>query len=141
MLAERPEEPVSTNAADQAPEPIASAPAEHTVLPADGDADRIDTAQLLRINRDDVPVEVAREVAKLSTYYAGIAATLGVIGLLGGLFVPWMCPFSIGAVVFAEFARRQGELHWPVKLGYLTGVVGILFGGVWLVYALGLLAL
>lgn len=123
-------------------EPIAQEPAEQaqSLEPAPFDAERIDTAQLLQLGRDETPTEEARERSSLSHSYAGIAATLGVVGLLGGLFVMWMVPFSIGAIVFAEFARRQGDSHWPVKLGYITGAAGVLFGGVWLIYTLGVLA-
>ena len=103
-------------------------------LPVDDEA-RIDTAQLLQIGRGS-ETAADDESWKLSQSYAGIAAALAVVGLVGVLFVLWMVPFSIGAVVFADLARRQGDSHWPVKLGYLAGIAGILFGGIWLVYYL-----
>lgn len=100
-------------------------------------AERVDTAQLLQVGRSVADVDVTP--ATVPAYHL-ISLTLGCIGVVGGLFVMWMVPFSVGALVFAELARRNTQLGWPRRLGALTGAAGVLFGGVWLVYALGLLA-
>ena len=120
------------------PEPVAESIAMQAPT-ADTTDGRIDTAQLLLLGRpDDAELAAARE-DQPPVSYAGIAVLLGIVGLIGTLFVMWMVPFSIGAIVFAEVSRRNGHTEWPTKLAYATGVVGVIFGGVWLVSTLGLL--
>ena len=120
-------------------EPIAQVAPVQATTEANNDG-RIDTAQLLLMGRPDESEVAAARAEQVPVSYAGISAALGVVGLVGTLFVMWMVPFAIGAVIFADISRRNGFTQWPTKLGYLTGVTGIVFGGVWLIYTLGLFA-
>lgn len=97
-------------------------------------AERVDTAKLLQIGRTDVESDEAEEQRSLSESYAMISAVLGVIGLIGGLFVVWTAPFAIGAVVFAELTRRHAERNLLSRIGFITGIIGVLFAGVWGIY-------
>ena len=119
-------------------EPVAQRfePAVVTPVEAEVDLGEYPTGQLLRLHED----ELAPTAPAVDVPYAQIAFGLGVLGMVGGLFVAWAFPASLGAVVFGVLARRRAAPHWMTRVGLWTGVAGLFFGGVWLLYYLTLLA-
>ena len=113
----QPNEPDSNGAGSNEPQP-----------------ERVDTAQLLQVGRVEAESEDAAESHRLSASYATISAVLGALGLIGGLFVVWAVPFSVGAIVFAELTRRHAERNLLSRIGFITGIVGVVFAGVWAIY-------
>lgn len=115
-----------------------------TAAPESGPVDevRIPTEQLLQLSRGSLTFNAeqvtttAIQARQLSESYATISVVSGLAGVLGGLFVVWMLPFSIGAVVFAMLARGNSQDGIRSRLGLVTGLVGLGFGLVWLFYYL-----
>ncbi|HLP23452.1 MAG TPA: hypothetical protein VK139_05360 [Microbacteriaceae bacterium] len=124
------------NDAEAMPEPVAAPLVSAGQSADEADPARVDTAQLLQLGRAEA---IEPEAIPRTIPYAVISILLGVIGAIGGLFVLWMVPFSLGAIVFAWLARRDGQRGTPARLGVVTGLVGLAFGGVWVLYALGAL--
>ncbi|MDR5698354.1 DUF4190 domain-containing protein [Agromyces aerolatus] len=105
-----------------------------------GRLQQLPTGQLLLLHRpglpDPVPVpeseaddEVQRRV------YSWIGAIAGAVGALASLFVGWMLPLSIAAIVFGVLGLRReehGRTLAFVAIG--TGITGLVFSAVWLGY-------
>lgn len=128
----------------ETPEPRAVVAAETAGQPSaltDAPDGRIPTAQLLQIRRGSLEPEAIEQVAeagKISSSYATISASLGLVGLFGGLFVVWALPISLAATVFAVLARRNAQRGLAVSIGLGTGLAGIACGLVWFAYYGGL---
>ena len=67
--------------------------------------------------------------------YSWIAAIVGVIGAAASLFVGWMLPLSIAAIVFGVLGlRREEEGRTLAFVGIGTGIAGLVFVAVWIGY-------
>ena len=133
-------EPQSDNSA--APEPVArqlepAGSGSARVSTDELDLDQYPTGQLLKLHEDDITPVVEPVVVP----YGEISFGLGLLGVIGGLFVAWAFPASIGAIVFGVLARRRSAPHWSGRVGLVFGIAGVVFGGVWLLYYLTLLAI
>lgn len=94
---------------------------------------RVATEQLLTIERPDPAVEALR-IEQLRSSYAVIALALGVVGLIGALFVGWMVPLSMGAIIFSLMSRRGREWSPLTVIALTLGCVGVLYSALWIVY-------
>ena len=67
--------------------------------------------------------------------YSWIAAIVGIIGAAASLFVGWMLPLSIAAIVFGVLGlRREEEGRTLAFVGIGTGIAGLVFAAVWIGY-------
>ncbi|WP_353826770.1 hypothetical protein [Agromyces sp. SYSU T0242] len=94
------------------------------------------TGQLLTVHRPEpaMPMEDAEEDEQRRVY-SRVGAVIGSIGAIASLFVGWMLPLSVAAIVFGVLGLRREE-HGRVLafVGIGTGVTGLVFSGVWLGY-------
>ncbi|WP_394552940.1 hypothetical protein ACDF64_01055 [Agromyces sp. MMS24-JH15] len=103
-----------------------------------GQLHSLPTGQLLIVHRpatapdsvaDEVEVETQRRV------YSWIGAVVGVLGAACALFVGWMVPLSIAAIVFGVLGlRREQDGRTLAFVAIGTGVTGIVFSAVWIGY-------
>lgn len=104
-----------------------------------GELHRVPTGQLLVVHRpelrdqasaaDEVEEDTQRRV------YSWVAAVIGVIGAAASLFVGWMMPLSIAAIVFGVLGlRREEEGRTLAFVGLGTGIAGLVFSAVWIGY-------
>ena len=78
---------------------------------------------------DEVEEDTQRRV------YSWVAAVIGVIGAVASLFVGWMLPLSIAAIVFGVLGlRREEEGRALAFVGLGTGIAGLVFSAVWIGY-------
>jgi SAM-dependent methyltransferase len=64
-----------------------------------------------------------------------VAAVLGVLGAAASLFVGWMLPVSLAAIVFGVLGlRREEHGRIPAFVGIGTGIAGLVFSCVWIGY-------
>ena len=104
-----------------------------------GELHKVPTGQLLVVHRtelrdqasaaDEVEEDTQRRV------YSWVAAVIGVIGAVASLFVGWMLPLSIAAIVFGVLGlRREEEGRALAFVGLGTGIAGLVFSAVWIGY-------
>ncbi len=125
-----------------------SAPAEPTlrVDPAVRDFDvpfdtaqlrLLPTSQLLVVHRPDME-RAASDAVEQDTQrrvFSWVAAVFGVIGAAASLFVGWMLPLSIAAIVFGVLGlRREEEGRTLAFVGIGAGIAGLVFSAVWIGY-------
>ena len=128
--------------------PATAAPAEPTLradpavrefdVPFDtGELRSLSTGQLLVVHRPEL-VDEASGVGEEQTQrrvYSWIAAVVGTIGAVSSLFVGWMLPLSIAAIVFGVLGlRREEEGRTLAFVGIGTGIAGLVFAAVWIGY-------
>ncbi|MFF2271461.1 hypothetical protein ACFVTX_04270 [Agromyces sp. NPDC058136] len=132
---------------DPADDPLAPyRPAEPTLradpavrefdVPVDtGQLRRISTGQLLVVHRPEYdPYEVVEE-AQQRRVYSWVAAVTGIIGSTASLFVGWMLPLSIAAIVFGVLGLRREEHGRTLAfIGIGTGIGGLVFSSLWIGY-------
>ena len=125
-----------------------SAPAEPTlrVDPAVRDFDvpfdtgqlrLLPTSQLLVVHRPDME-RAASDAVEQDTQrrvFSWVAAVFGVIGAAASLFVGWMLPLSIAAIVFGVLGlRREEDGRALAFVGIGAGIAGLVFSAVWIGY-------
>jgi len=100
-----------------------------------GQLQSISTGQLLIVHRPGLdPVEEAEEQTQRRVY-SWIAAVVGTIGAAASLFVGWMLPLSIAAIVFGVLGLRREEHGRTLAfVGIGTGLAGLVFSAVWIGY-------
>lgn len=152
--------PASTVPTHTAPTPIGPHTAVEPVVPdapAEGEAERPSTAsvpreidrpfdtgelhalptgQLLAVRRPGPePAEHELEEDEQRRLYSYVAAVLGVLGAAASLFVGWMLPVSLAAIVFGVLGlRREEHGRIPAFVGIGTGIAGLVFSCVWIGY-------
>ena len=126
--------------------PVTDAPAEPTLranpgvrefdVPFDtGQLERISTGQLLIVHRPGGDLVEAAEEQTQRRAYSWVAAVVGTIGAVASLFVGWMLPLSIAAIVFGVLGlRREAEGRTLSFVGIGTGLTGLVFSAVWIGY-------
>ncbi|MFD4420746.1 hypothetical protein ACFWN7_04480 [Agromyces sp. NPDC058484] len=141
-----PEAPASggTTAAPEMPEPaeptLRADPAVRELeRPLDtGELHRLPTGQLLIMHRPEPMAEASGAVDEEDTQrrvYSWIAAVVGTLGAAASLFVGWMLPLSIAAIVFGVLGlRREEEGRTLAFVGIGAGVAGLVFSAVWIGY-------
>ncbi|GAA1056054.1 hypothetical protein GCM10017608_12900 [Agromyces luteolus] len=95
------------------------------------------TGQLLAVGRPvPEPLETEYEdEEEQRRVYSQVGAVVGSIGAIASLFVGWMFPLSVAAIVFGVLGLRReehGRILAFIAIG--TGVAGLVFSGVWLGY-------
>ncbi|WP_344378178.1 hypothetical protein [Agromyces tropicus] len=129
----RPADPPASGAARPA------APTEYDVPFDTGELHALPTGQLLTVGRPASPrvesVAEYEEEDEQRRVYSRVAAVIGSIGAIASLFVGWMLPLSLAAIVFGVLGLRREE-HGRVLafVGIGTGVTGLVFSGVWIGY-------
>ncbi|WP_139416410.1 DUF4190 domain-containing protein [Agromyces laixinhei] len=100
-----------------------------------GQLQSISTGQLLIVHRPGFdPVEEAEEQTQRRVY-SWVAAVVGTMGAVASLFVGWMLPLSIAAIVFGVLGLRREEHGRPLAfVGIGTGLAGLVFSAVWIGY-------
>ncbi|MRG61275.1 hypothetical protein GE115_15575 [Agromyces sp. CFH 90414] len=104
-----------------------------------GRLQRLPTGQLLIVHRaaapapavsfDDEDEETQRRV------YSWVGAVVGSLGALASLFVGWMLPLSIAAIVFGVLGLRREEHGRTLAFTAIgTGITGLVFSAVWIGY-------
>ena len=120
-----------------APPPLAVAPRRFDRPLDTGELRTVPTGQLLIVHRPETYDE-ASDIVEEETQrrvYSWIGAVLGVIGAAASLFVGWMLPLSIAAIIFGVLGLRReehGRTLAFVAIG--TGVGGLVFSAVWIGY-------
>jgi hypothetical protein len=150
--AERPAAPVDGVAApvEGAVSPVEGAvpPVEAPIeqreleLPVDtGQLRALSTGQLLVVHRPPLPATAAAieydgpDEDEQRRLYSWISVVLGAIGGLASLFVGWMLPLSLAAIVFGVLGLRREEHGRALAFaGIGTGVAGLVFSAVWIGY-------
>lgn len=104
-----------------------------------GELHRVPTGQLLVVHRPELRDQAyAADEEQDDTQrrvYSWVAAVIGVIGAAASLFVGWMLPLSIAALVFGVLGlRREEEGRNLAFVGIGTGIAGLVFGAVWIGY-------
>ncbi|GAA1843907.1 DUF4190 domain-containing protein [Agromyces salentinus] len=120
-----------------APLPLAVAPRPFDRPLDTGELRTVPTGQLLIVHRPETyeePADLVEEETQRRVY-SWVGAVLGVIGAAASLFVGWMLPLSIAAIIFGVFGLRReehGRTLAFVAIG--TGVGGLVFSAVWIGY-------
>ncbi|MFF2494434.1 hypothetical protein [Agromyces sp. NPDC058064] len=121
-------------------------PAEPTLLadpvvrefdvPVDtGQLRRISTGQLLVVHRPEYDQREVVEQLEQRRAYSWVAAVTGIIGATASLFVGWMLPLSIAAIVFGVLGLRREEHGRTLAfIGIGTGLGGLVFSALWIGY-------
>ncbi|WP_173923602.1 DUF4190 domain-containing protein [Agromyces sp. Marseille-P2726] len=102
-----------------------------------GELHRLPTGQLLIVHRPDQAGAAAdaEEEDTQRRIYSWVAAIVGTIGAIASLFVGWMLPLSIAAIVFGVLGlRREEEGRMLAFVGIGTGITGLVFSAVWIGY-------
>jgi len=102
-----------------------------------GELQSVPTGQLLVVHRPELAGEASDgdEDDTQRRIYSWIAAVVGVIGAAASLFVGWMLPLSIAAIVFGVLGlRREEEGRTLAFVGIGTGIAGLVFAAVWIGY-------
>ncbi len=102
-----------------------------------GELRSVPTGQLLVVHRPELAGEASDgdEEDTQRRIYSWIAAVVGVIGAAASLFVGWMLPLSIAAIVFGVLGlRREEEGRTLAFVGIGTGIAGLVFAAVWIGY-------
>ncbi|MGR0319197.1 hypothetical protein [Agromyces sp. ZXT2-3] len=126
-----PERPGSADAPTAAPEREFDVPYDTGALHG------LPTGQLLAVGR---PMPEAFETGyeeeeEQRRVYSQVAAVIGSLGAAASLFVGWMLPLSLAAIVFGVLGLRREEHGRTLAfVGIGTGVAGLVFSGVWIGY-------
>ncbi|MFE6965827.1 hypothetical protein ACFVAJ_11970 [Agromyces sp. NPDC057679] len=144
---ERPTSTPPTEAETPLDDPLAPyRPAEPTLradpvvrefdVPVDtGQLRRISTGQLLVVHRPEYDQSEVVEAQQQSRAYSWVAAVTGIIGATASLFVGWMLPLSIAAIVFGVLGLRREEHGRTLAfIGIGTGLGGLVFSALWIGY-------
>jgi hypothetical protein len=128
-----------TDAVEQAePTPRAEPSAREFEVPFDtGELRSLPTGQLLVVHRPEIAGEASDAVEEETQrrVYSWIAAIVGTMGAAASLFVGWMLPLSIAAIVFGVLGlRREEEGRTLAFVGIGTGIAGLVFAAVWIGY-------
>lgn len=127
--------PIDDGAAER--RPSSTVPVREIDRPFDtGELHGLPTGQLLAVGRPE-PETPAYELEEEERrrLYSYVAAVLGVIGAAASLFVGWMLPVSIAALVFGVLGlRREEHGRIPAFIGIGTGIAGLVFSCVWIGY-------
>ena len=101
-----------------------------------GELQSLPTGQLLVVHRAELArVADAEEDDEQRRVYSWISAILGVIGAAASLFLGWLLPLSIAAIVFGVLGhRREEEGRTLAFVGIGTGIAGLDFSSVWIGY-------
>ena len=102
-----------------------------------GELRTVPTGQLLIVHRPELAGEASDgdEDDTQRRIYSWIAAVVGVIGAAASLFVGWMLPLSVAAIVFGVLGlRREEEGRTLAFVGIGTGIAGLVFAAVWIGY-------
>jgi hypothetical protein len=100
-----------------------------------GELHGLPTGQLLALGRPAPQPELDDEEEEQRRFWSRLSAVLGIIGAVASLFVGWMLPLSIAAIVFGVLGlRREEHARVPAFVGIGTGVTGLVFSGVWIGY-------
>ncbi|WP_159607145.1 DUF4190 domain-containing protein [Agromyces humi] len=101
-----------------------------------GELRSLPTGQLLVVHRAELArVADAEEDEEQRRVYSWISAILGVIGAAASLFLGWLLPLSIAAIVFGVLGlRREEEGRTLAFVGIGTGIAGLVFSSVWIGY-------
>ncbi|MWB98900.1 hypothetical protein GB864_10115, partial [Agromyces sp. MMS17-SY077] len=97
------------------------------------------TGQLLIVGRPapETVADGALDESEQRRVYSAVGVVLGVVGVLASLFVGWMVPISVAAIVFGVLGLRREEGRRTASLfGVYAGVVGVVFSAIWLGYYL-----
>jgi apolipoprotein N-acyltransferase len=89
------------------------------------------------VHRPELPAEASGAVEEETQrrVYSWIAAIVGTMGAVASLFVGWMLPLSIAALVFGVLGlRREEEGRTLAFVGIGTGIAGLVFSAVWIGY-------
>ena len=145
----RPAEPTGSAAGPPGFEDAVAPPTEPTLradpsvrrefeVPFDtGELRSLPTGQLLVVHRPEL-IQESPDVDEEDTQrriYSWIAAVVGIIGAAASLFVGWMLPLSIAAIVFGVLGlRREEEGRTLAFIGIGTGIAGLVFAAVWIGY-------
>ncbi|MFF2275437.1 DUF4190 domain-containing protein [Agromyces sp. NPDC058126] len=105
-------------------------------VPVDtGQLRRISTGQLLVVHRPEYDQSEVVEAQQQSRAYSWVAAVTGIIGATASLFVGWMLPLSIAAIVFGVLGLRREEHGRTLAfIGIGTGLGGLVFSALWIGY-------
>ncbi|MBM7505661.1 hypothetical protein ACFPER_00995 [Agromyces aurantiacus] len=116
--------------------PSAGAPREFDRPFDTGELHALPTGQLLAVRRPEPEVpEYEVEEEERRRVYSYVAAALGVIGAAASLFVGWMLPVSVAAIVFGVLGvRREEHGRIPAFVGIGAGIAGLVFSCVWIGY-------
>jgi hypothetical protein len=145
---EAPEPSQESSVADASAPSDAAEPAETTIradssvrefeVPFDtGELRSLPTGQLLVVHRPEIAGEASDAVEEETQrrVYSWIAAIVGTMGAVASLFVGWMLPLSIAAIVFGVLGlRREEEGRTLAFVGIGTGIAGLVFAAVWIGY-------
>jgi hypothetical protein len=100
-----------------------------------GQLQSLSTGQLLIVHRPGGDVADAVEEATQRRVYSWIAAVVGTMGAIASLFVGWMLPLSIAAIIFGVLGLRREEKGRTLAfVGIGTGLAGLVFSAVWIGY-------
>jgi hypothetical protein len=102
-----------------------------------GELHTLPTGQLLVVHRPELAVEASDAVEEETQrrVYSWIAAIVGIMGAAASLFVGWMVPLSIAAIVFGVLGlRREEQGRTLAFVGIGTGIAGLVFAAVWIGY-------
>ncbi|WP_157423249.1 hypothetical protein [Agromyces lapidis] len=105
-------------------------------VPVDtGQLRRISTGQLLVVHRPEYDPSEVVEALQQRRAYSWVAAVTGIIGATASLFVGWMLPLSIAAIVFGVLGLRREEHGRTLAfIGIGTGLGGLVFSALWIGY-------
>jgi hypothetical protein len=102
-----------------------------------GELRSLPTGQLLVVHRAEFgePVEAVDDDDEQRRVFSWISAVLGIIGAAASLFLGWLLPLSIAAIVFGVLGlRREEEGRTLAFIGIGTGIAGLVFSSVWIGY-------
>lgn len=95
----------------------------------------ISTGQLLIVHRPGVDVDEVVEEQTQRRVFSWVGAVVGTIGAFASLFIGWMLPLSIAAIVFGVLGLRREEHGRSLAfVGIGTGLAGLVFSAVWIGY-------
>ena len=100
-----------------------------------GQLQSISTGQLLIVHRPGLDTVEEAEEQTQRRVYSWVAAVVGILGAAASLFVGWMLPLSIAAIVFGVLGLRREEHGRTLAfVGIGTGLAGLVFSAVWIGY-------
>ena len=110
-------------------------PREFDVPYDTGELHGLPTGQLLALGRPEPAPEYADVEEEQRRFWSRLSAVLGTVGAVASLFVGWMLPVSVAAIVFGVMGlRREEHARTPAFVGIGTGVTGLVFSGIWIGY-------